>query len=103
MRLADFILSNTEPIVAEWETFARGIWPGAEADSLALRDHADVILRASARDMMSDQTAGQQSDKSKGRGPTVEESVGLSGASDVHALARVNSGFDLVGIRRGVP
>jgi signal transduction histidine kinase len=98
VRLADFILANTEPIVAEWETFARGIWPGAEADSLALRAHSEGILRASARDMMSDQTAGQQSDKSKGRGPTMEDGVGLSGASDVHALARVNSGFDLLGI-----
>ena len=29
MRLADFITQNTEPILAEWETFARRIWPRA--------------------------------------------------------------------------
>ena len=29
MRLADFIHSNVEPILVEWEAFARGIAPGA--------------------------------------------------------------------------
>jgi hypothetical protein len=27
MRLADSILNNVEPILAEWESFARSIWP----------------------------------------------------------------------------
>ena len=30
MRLADFILANIEPILVEWEAFARSIWPGAD-------------------------------------------------------------------------
>ena len=68
MRLADFILANTEPILAEWEVFARRIWPGAATDPATLRDHAIDILRATAQDMMSDQTAKQQSYKSKGDG-----------------------------------
>ncbi len=29
MRLADFILGNVEPILMDWEKFARKIWPGA--------------------------------------------------------------------------
>jgi hypothetical protein len=27
VRLADFILANVEPILVEWESFARSIWP----------------------------------------------------------------------------
>jgi hypothetical protein len=44
MRLADFILANIEPILAEWEDFARRIWPAPLKDPgndpAALRDHA---------------------------------------------------------------
>ena len=69
MRLADFILANVEPILAEWESFARGIWPkGATADPAELRDDAEDILRATAVDMQSDQTGAQQAEKSKGAG-----------------------------------
>ena len=67
MRLADFILANVEPILAEWESFARGIWPrGATADPAELRNEARDILRATALDMQSDQTGAQQVEKSKG-------------------------------------
>ena len=69
MRLADFILANVEPILVEWESFARGIWPhGATADPAELRDEAEDILRATAVDMQSDQTGAQQAEKSKGAG-----------------------------------
>ena len=44
MRLAEFILANVEPILAEWEVFARSILAGANMNSLALRDHAQPIL-----------------------------------------------------------
>jgi signal transduction histidine kinase len=98
MRLADFILANIEPILADWEAFARSIWPGAKTDPLALRDHAEDILRATARDMMSAQTATQQSDKSKGEGHAGEHSAGVNEASDVHAVGRVHSGFDLLAL-----
>ncbi len=53
MRLADFILSNVEPILAGWESFARSIGAGEHLDQLALRDHAGQILQATARDMKS--------------------------------------------------
>lgn len=96
MRLADFILANTEPILAEWEAFARSISSGAKMESLALRDHAEDILRATARDMMSSQSAAQQSDKSKGHGHRGEDSGALNGASEQHAVERLGSGFDLM-------
>ena len=97
MRLADFILANVEPILAEWEAFARRIWPAAAAaaDPADLRDHAEQILRATARDMRSVQTATQQSDKSKGDRRAGEDSARLNGASEVHGVGRASSGFAL--------
>ena len=52
VRLPDFILANSEAILAEWETFARGIWPEpASTDSAELRNRAEFILRAAVADM----------------------------------------------------
>ena len=96
MRLADFILRNIEPILVEWEAFARSVWPGVEKDPRELRDHAADILRATAWDMKSAQSAAQQSDKSKGEGAEGAPSHRVDGASDVHAIGRVRSGFDLM-------
>lgn len=96
MRLADFILTNTEQILAEWEDFARTIWPGAATDPVTLRDHAKDILRATASDMKSFQTDTEQSNKSKGEGPAGQGSDRVDRASDVHAVGRVGSGFDLL-------
>ena len=96
MRLADFILTNVEPILAEWESFARSVWPhGATADPAELRDEAEDILRATAVDMQSDQTAAQQAEKSKGASRPSVESDGLEGASSTHGAGRAVSGFDL--------
>lgn len=96
MRLADFILSNQEAILVEWEAFARGIAPGARMDSLALRDHAADLLLATARDMGSAQSATEQSAKSKGRGHRGGDGTALNGASEQHAIERLGSGFDLL-------
>src|SRR5689334_20077110 len=96
MRLADFILSNIEPILTEWERFARGLAPGEKMDITALRDHAEAILRSAARDMVSPQTGAQQASKSKGHGGGGTESDRLNGASKEHAIERLVSGFDLI-------
>jgi signal transduction histidine kinase len=99
MRLADFILGNTESILVEWEAFARTVWPrGGKSDPVALRDHAEDILRATAWDMKSDQTVAEQSDKSRGGGPAGAGSDRVDGASDVHAVGRVRSGFDVMAV-----
>jgi signal transduction histidine kinase len=99
MRLADFILQRTVAILAEWEVFAGGIWPGgATVDPATLRDHARDILRATAWDMQSAQTDAEQSDKSKGEGAAGAASVRIDGASNAHAVGRVRSGFDLMAV-----
>ena len=95
MRLAEFIVSSIEPILKEWEVFARGITPGEKMDALALRDHAPDILLATVQDMNSSQTATERSAKSRGaaRGGGGAE---LNGASELHAIDRLGSGFNLM-------
>ena len=44
MKLADFIFANVEPILQQWENFARSLAPGATMEVLALRDDAEAIL-----------------------------------------------------------
>lgn len=100
MRLPDFILANIEPILAEWESFARSIWPGPPATSRVLRDHAEEMLRAVAKDMMTYQTDTQQSDKAKGlevSGPSqqAKNSDRVNCVSDLHVVGRLSSGFEL--------
>jgi len=96
MRLADFIIANIEPILMEWEVFARSIEPGANMDVLALRDHAKAILLATVDDMNSPQSAVERSAKSKGHSPGVAGASALNGASELHAVDRLGSGFDLM-------
>lgn len=96
MRLAPFIVANTEAILAGWETFARTILPAAHMDSLALRDHAEDLLLATVRDMESVQTEAQRSDRSGGYNDGSSVSVRLNGASEEHAIGRLGSGFDLL-------
>jgi signal transduction histidine kinase len=94
MRLADFIVANMEAILVEWEAFARGIAPGAKMDTLALRDHADAILLATVHDMQSSQSAPQRAAKARGR--PMDDGAALNGASEMHAVGRLGSGFDLM-------
>ena len=45
MKLGNFILANREPILLEWEAFARTCAPASAAmDLTALRDHANEML-----------------------------------------------------------
>lgn len=95
MRLADFIVANLEPILLEWEAFARSINSGEKMDALALRDHADDILLATVRDMRSAQSAAERSAKSRGH-HSGNDVGALIGASEQYAIGRLGSGFDLL-------
>lgn len=98
MRLPDFITANVEPILAEWEQFARGIWPGPATDPATLRDHAEKMLHATVADMRSDQSEKQQSDKSRGRGAGGSDAARVNRESIAHGVDRVESGFDLANL-----
>jgi signal transduction histidine kinase/ActR/RegA family two-component response regulator len=99
MRLAEFVLTNIEPILAEWEIFARSIWPDVlnhpATDPSTLRDHAEAILRTSAMEMMSNQTAAEQSEKSHGDGVATASGDRVDRASEKHGAERFVSGFEL--------
>jgi signal transduction histidine kinase len=97
MRLAKFILTNIELILAEWEAFALTLASGANMTKLALRDHSQAILLAAARDMEVKQSLAQQEEKSQGEGGAdTPESDRLDIASARHAEERVGAGFDIV-------
>lgn len=99
MRLAEFILANIEPILAEWEAFARRHLPGADMTIVALRDDAGSILLATAGDMQNRQSLRQQASKSKGDGGAgAEASDRLDNASDLHGVERVGSGFHITDV-----
>jgi signal transduction histidine kinase len=98
VRLADFIRDNHEPILKEWETFARTLKPAADGMSKAgLRDHADEILTAIVSDMESLESAAEKSAKSKGHAhKATEEHPGALG--QLHATLRIEAGFTLTQI-----
>jgi signal transduction histidine kinase len=92
MRLSDFILRNREPILAEWEAFARSCAPaGGTMDNPALRDHANAMLSVIAADLATPQTRLAQSEKSKGHAPTADRDA--STAAGEHGAGRAESGF----------
>ncbi len=97
MRLADFILSNVDTILAQWEIFARSIVAGEHLNQLALRDHAEEILQATARDMRSPQTLDERAKKSKGLDHR-EANDSLDVASNLHAVDRLGLGFDMLAV-----
>ena len=52
MRLSDFITANLEPILQDWDAFARTIeTPGAPLHTEVLRDHAEQMLDAIVLDL----------------------------------------------------
>ncbi|CAN5201660.1 HAMP domain-containing sensor histidine kinase [soil metagenome] len=94
MHLAEFIVANRKPILAEWEEFARTCEPASSRMGIAaLRDHADGILTMIAADLETPQDAAEQSKKSKGKG--VDDSPGWETAAEEHGSGRAESGFSV--------
>ena len=94
MRLPEFILRNIEAILVQWESFASDQLPAAaNMGSLALRDHAEPILRAIAKDLATYQSREAQTAKSLGRKLSF---VGApETAAETHAVLRARSGFNI--------
>jgi signal transduction histidine kinase len=91
MRLSRFIIEHLEPMVQEWEHFARSMdTPGKPLDTEALRNHAEPMLRAIAADLDTEQSAQQQVDKAQGHGPAADSS-----AAESHAITRLLAGFTI--------
>lgn len=94
MRLADFILSNREPILREWEAFARTCAPASRTmDVEALRDHASQMLTVIAADLQTPQDRREQVEKSKGQAPPDDRAPAT--AAQKHGAGRAESGFTM--------
>jgi len=94
MRLSDFIVANREPILAEWEAFARTCTPASTSmDISALRDHATEMLTVIAADLKTPQGALEQSAKSKGHAPAPVDDERT--AAEKHGTGRAESGFTM--------
>lgn len=92
MRLAAFIRANTNPIVDEWESFARTLVPAAEGMSpLALRNHIRDTLAFIADDITSPQTESEQIKKSRGE----KRQSAKHSAAEIHASLRLAGGFNM--------
>jgi signal transduction histidine kinase len=92
MRLATFIMQHMEPILQQWEDFARTVeTPLPKMDAKGLRNHAVHILTAAAEDMLISQTAEQQIAKSQGYAPATS---GMEAAT-IHGETRLTAGFTL--------
>ena len=90
-RLSSFIRQNVEPILTEWETFARSLPQGEAMDVVALRDHAKDMLLAIANDLDDPQTTQQQNEKARGKS---DAAAGASPtAAQEHGAGRAESGF----------
>lgn len=92
MRLSDFITANLEPILQDWDDFARTIeTPGAPLDTEALRDHAEQMLDAIVLDLRTKQTAKEQLAKAHGNAPSND----LETPAETHAVTRLMAGFTI--------
>jgi len=94
MPLAAFIEENTQPIIKEWESFARGLIPfSSDMTPLALRNHIGKILVFIVSDMTSPQTGAEQIQKSHGEG--AQKNKPKPSAAETHAALRLAGGFNM--------
>ena len=95
MRLADFIETNIEAILAEWVTFAETCGPaGATLDLTGLRDHAVAMLHNMVADLRTPQTKAEQEHKSTGAADSGAHDDDDT-AAEVHGADRAESGFSV--------
>ncbi len=90
-RLSRFIRDNVEPILAEWETFARSLPEGAAMNVAALRDHAKEMLLVVAEDLERPQSDLAQDEKARGERDAGD--VRDATAAQAHGAGRAGSGF----------
>jgi len=94
MRLADFILTNRDAILAEWLEFAKTCSPaGGSMSIVALSDHANEMLTVIAQDLKTPQGGLEQSEKSKGNAPAPDTNKRT--AAEKHGTGRAESGFTI--------
>ena len=91
-RLAEFIRTEIEPILQDWEEFAKTILNARDLSKTGLRDHAREMLFTIADDLDSHQSDSEQTEKSKGHGPDEEG----DSSAEVHGGERHATGFSVM-------
>lgn len=92
MRLADFIRAEIEPILHDWEEFAKTILSAKHMSKTGLRDHARDMLLEIADDLDTPQSESEQIAKSKGFEPTSDK----ESWAEIHGGDRQTSGFSVM-------
>ena len=93
MRLSEFILANREPILVEWEAFARTCTPASGSMNIeSLRDHANAMLTVIAADLETPQDKSEQKEKSTGNKAAIDTATT---AAEEHGAGRAESGFSV--------
>lgn len=91
MPLSEFILSNLEKILQEWEEFAASLLHnGRQMDKVALRDYLKKMLETMAADLALPQTAYEEIEKSKGHD---DSPASKKTAAAIHGKERLAFGF----------
>jgi diguanylate cyclase (GGDEF)-like protein/PAS domain S-box-containing protein len=91
MKLSDFIRSSVDRIINEWVDFAKQVPPARNLAANQLRDHARGILEVIATDLEHAQTAGEQREKSQGKGPR----GAAQSEAEQHGSVRLAEGFSV--------
>ena len=94
MRLADFIDTHRDEVLADWDGFAASL--GAITRNMTaaqLRDHAEQVLIAIAADIRSEQSKSAQAEKSRGHR---DSRLRPLTAASIHGTGRHNDGFSLL-------
>ena len=91
--LSVFITSHLEPILQDWEEYARSRAPAADFTPNTLRDHAKQLLQAIATDISRSQSLESEKNKYKGLAP--DNSPAFKSAGEQHALTSIAEPFDI--------
>src|SRR5688572_7456326 len=94
MQLHEFIRENMQPILVEWEKFAKTLPPGCNMDVASLRDHVWEILDTIVQDMSEFQSHLEQESKSKGEDEESHKNTRFKKFARLHASIRLQDGFD---------
>lgn len=92
MKIADFIRSNIETLLLEWDKFALSIDSAGNLDKRGRRDHAQEMLLAIAADLEQPQSEAEQIVRSKGHAP-VDSDADTS--AEEHGVDRLRAGFSI--------
>ena len=92
MKLSAFIRGNIEPIIQEWENFAKTLFKTKQTTKI-LRDHAQKMLLVIALDLEQEQSKSEQTAKSKG---LQQQENSTDTAAEKHGDERFNEGFSIL-------